>query len=93
VVIKIRELDSDTWHYVDGIKRVTTWLTTNTDKSVFSGGYRCYQATAVGTGPSNELQVMVAHCEMESGEDERFIFPPGFAYLLNDSGKTIERLS
>lgn len=95
MILKARPMITDAWTFIDGIERAGVWRTGSSDPSIWDeDGFtvdQSFQATAMEK--KDEVDVIVVDCAKRNGARVRYVLPfKGFAYLMNDDGKTIERL-
>ena len=98
MILKARPMSMADWTFIDGIARANVWRTGSANPSIWEDaeayGYEVdtsFQATALNG--KDEIDVIVVDTEKLNRARVRYVLPAGgFAYLMNDDGKTIERL-
>lgn len=90
--------DHPEWTYIDGIRTLKRWDTDETDTFIddygTAGAESCtWLLERRAAAPDRIAQaVVVLDCEFHTGTKRRYVIAPTTAYLMNDAGKTVERL-
>jgi hypothetical protein len=96
VILKARPMTTFAWTFIDHIDNATVWQTGSSNPDIWDVGSD-WDVDARFFAPKlderDEIQVIVIDCVMDSLPNKRVVIPAGgFGYLMNDHGKTIERL-
>lgn len=98
MILKARPMTTGAWTFIDGITRAGVWRTGSSDPSIWEDGDAYGFAVDTSFQPlaldkKDEVDVIVVDTEKRNGSRVRYVLPAGgFAFLMNDDGKTIERL-
>lgn len=101
MILKARPMTTFAWTYFDGIERATVWYSGSDDPRIpdISSEWDLVPLEPLALDASGRNDVAVVDCVMRTGPNKRVVVPSGqnvsgvgFAFLMNDSGRTVERL-
>lgn len=98
MILKARPMTTNDWTFIDNIASATVWHTGSSNPEIWDDtdalGIQVVPFQTTALDKKDEVSAVIVDATMKgTGQKVRYVLPHGgFAYLMNDDGKTIERL-